>query len=102
MAVHVSVLPGVGAEITGVDLGNLSDADFGIIRQNYAEHGVIFFRDQTISEAEHIAFAERWGPININRFLSSHPRFPEIAVLTKEPRDTENIGGAWHTDHSYD
>ncbi|MDX2277251.1 MAG: TauD/TfdA family dioxygenase [Hyphomonadaceae bacterium] len=99
---HIQLLPGVGAEITGLDLRDLSDADFAAIRQAYVEQGVIFFRDQHISEAEHIAFARRWAPINVNRFLSAHPLYPEIAVLVKEPGDTENIGGAWHTDHSYD
>lgn len=102
MSVQINKLPGVGAEIVGVDLRDLGDADFEIIRRAYVEHGVIFFRDQTISEAEHIAFARRWAPININRFLSAHPLHPEIAVLTKQATETENIGGAWHTDHSYD
>lgn len=102
MAIDVRMLPGVGAEISGVDLRDVSDADFAIMREAYAQQGVIFFRDQQISEAEHIAFARRWAPINVNRFLSAHPRYPEIAVLAKEKGDAENIGGAWHTDHSYD
>jgi taurine dioxygenase len=103
MSVEIKPLPGVGAEIGGVDLAReLSDEDFAAIRRAYAEHGVIFFRDQDISEEQHIAFSRRWGPIDINRFLSAHPRYPEIAVLRKEPDQAENIGGAWHTDHSYD
>lgn len=103
MSLEVRPLPGVGAELLGVDLSaGVSDAEFAAMRAAYAEHGVIFFRDQNISEEEHIAFARRWAPIDINRFLSAHPRYPEIAVLSKEPDQTENIGGAWHTDHSYD
>lgn len=103
MSVEVKPLPGVGAEIGGVDLAReLSDEDFATIRRAYADHGVIFFRDQDITEEQHIAFARRWAPIDINRFLSAHPRHPEIAVLRKEADQTENIGGAWHTDHSYD
>lgn len=103
MTVRVEPLPGAGAEILGVDLSNaVSDAEFAIIRAAYAEHGIIFFRDQSITEDQHIAFARRWAPININRFLSAHPEHPEIAVLSKEADQTENIGGAWHTDQSYD
>lgn len=103
MAIQVEPLGGVGAEITGVDLARgVAEDEFALMRAAYAEHGVIFFREQSIDEAQHIAFARRWAPININRFLSPHPEFPEIAVLSKEPDDTENIGGAWHTDHSYD
>lgn len=93
----------VGAEVLGIDLSNpLSDQDFAQIRAAFAEHGVIFFRDQSITEGQHIAFARRWGPININRFFAAHPEYPEIALVVKEPDQQHNIGGGWHTDHSYD
>ncbi len=68
----------------------------------FADCGVIFFRDQQISEAQHIAFAQRWAPININRFFAAHPAYPEIARVSKEGDQTSNIGGEWHTDHAYD
>jgi taurine dioxygenase len=42
------------------------------------------------------------GAININRFFAAHPRYPEIALVVKEPDQQHNIGGGWHTDHSYD
>lgn len=102
MATEIQTLEGVGAEVLGVDLRELHDADFAAIRAAYAEYGVVFFRDQALSEEEHIAFARRWGPININRFIAAHPRYPEIALVSKERGQQENIGGAWHTDHSYD
>jgi taurine dioxygenase len=103
MAITITPLPGAGAEIGGVDLSQpLAEEDFAAMRQAHADYGVIFFRDQQINEAQHIAFARRWAPININRFLGAHPRHPEIAVLRKEPDQSENIGGAWHTDQSYD
>lgn len=99
---QIEALPGVGAEITGIDLKNLSEAEFEAIRQAYAEHGVIFFRDQELSEDDHIAFAERWAPINVNRFFAAHPDYPQIAMVAKEKDQKDNIGGGWHTDHSYD
>ncbi len=103
MTLRISPLPGVGAEITGVDLAaDLADSTFETLRGAFADHGVIFFRDQTLSEAAHIAFARRWAPININRFFAAHPVHPEIALVTKEQAQKDNIGGGWHTDHSYD
>jgi taurine dioxygenase len=93
----------VGAEIHGVDLRRpLDDATFGEIRQAFHDHGVIFLRGQDITPDQHIAFAERFGPININRFFTPVPGHPQIAEVRKEPDQKKNIGEAWHADHSYD
>jgi taurine dioxygenase len=101
-SIKVNPQPGAGAEITGVKLNHLSDSEFREIQSVFAEYGLIFFRDQQLSEADHVAFAKRWGDININRFFAAHNDHPEIALVTKEPGQSENIGGDWHTDHSYD
>jgi len=100
--VTVTPLSGAGAEIGEVDITAISDDDFAIVQQAFADHGVIFFRDQTLSEDDHIAFAERWSTINVNRFFSRHPDHAEIALVIKEPTNDYNIGGEWHADHSYD
>ena len=93
----------VGAEILGVDIGGeLTPDEIQAIRNGFTQHGVVFFRDQALSEQQHIAFARRWGAININRFFAAHPAYPEIALVLKEPHQRDNIGGGWHTDHSYD
>ena len=102
MAVEIRPHGRVGAELLGVDLARPDNADLAQIRAAFAEHGVVFFRDQVIDEAQHIAFARALGPININRFFAAHPRYPEIALVLKEPDQRDNIGGGWHTDHSYD
>ncbi|MEE9381240.1 MAG: TauD/TfdA family dioxygenase, partial [Hyphomonadaceae bacterium] len=67
MALTITPLEGVGAEITGTDIKHLSNGEFEAIEATFAEHGVIFFRDQETTETDHIAFAERWGEINVNR-----------------------------------
>jgi taurine dioxygenase len=93
----------LGAVITGVDLSRpIPDASFAKIRQAFFDHGVIFFRDQSLTPEQHIAFARRWAPIDINRFFKPVSGHPEIAEVRKEPEQTTNIGGGWHTDHSYD
>ena len=95
--------PAIGAEILGVDLSRpLTPEETGEIREALNEHGVIFFRDQELTPEQHIAFAERFAPINVNRFFRSAPGHPQIAEVRKEPDQTTNIGGGWHTDHSYD
>ena len=103
---HFDVRPtsgALGAEIHGVDLARpLSQAETDEIRGALNEYGVIFFRDQKITPEEHIAFAGRFAPINVNRFFKAMPGHPEIAEVRKEPDQKRNIGGGWHTDHSYD
>ena len=95
--------PALGAEICGVDIAaGISDEQFAEIRQAYSDFGVIFFRDQDITPDQHIAFARRWGEINVNRFFQKVESHPIIAEVRKEADQKANIGSAWHTDHSYD
>lgn len=97
------VSPHVGAEIHGVDLRQpMADQTYREIRQALNEYGVIFFRDQDIDHAQHLAFAERFGTIEPAAFLNTPPGFPMIGEVRKEPEATRNIGGNWHVDHSFD
>ena len=94
--------PGAGVVITDVDLRSLDDATFARIHALFAEHGLLFVRGQSLSEEDHLSFARRFGTINVNRFFPRHARHPEIALVAKEPEQRANVGGGWHTDHSYD
>jgi len=93
----------VGAEISGVDLSQpLTDSARETLRRTLADRGVVFFRDQTLTPEQHIRLARQFGEINVNRFFSHAEGYPEIALVVKEPDQKKNIGGGWHTDHSYD
>ena len=103
---HIRVDPvstALGAEISGLDLGKpLTEAALAEIRRVFGERGVIFFRDQRLTPEQHLAFARRVGGIDVNRFFTAVPGYPEIAEVRKEPEQRRNIGNGWHTDHSYD
>ena len=93
----------LGAEISGIDLNEvISDEQLTEVRQVFGQYAVIFFRNQNLSPENEIRFAQRWGEINTNRFFSSVEGYPQIALVVKEPDQKNNIGGSWHTDHSYD
>lgn len=97
------VSPSVGAEVTGIDLSkHLTDEIVGDIRQALGEHGVLFFRNQNIDSGSHLAFAKRFGEIDINKFFQPVEGFPEIAKVKREPDEKGATGWYWHTDHSYD
>lgn len=98
---HIRPLTGtLGAEIIDADL--TSDTDWPAIRQAFIDHSVITIRNQSITPEDHLAFARRWGDININRFFKALESHPQIAVVLKEPDQTGAIGETWHTDHAYD
>ena len=65
MAIEIKELDGVGAEILGVDLANLADPDLALIKECFAANGLVFFRDQSVTEQDHIALARKWGDINV-------------------------------------
>src|SRR5450631_1715117 len=103
---HISVTPLtplLGAEIGGVDLARpLPQAVLEEIERAFLEFSVVFFRDQHLTPEQHIAFAECFGRIDFNRFFKAVDGYPQIAEVRKEAGQKSNIGGAWHTDHSYD
>ena len=95
--------PKCGVEITDVQLAEAQGDTLDAIRQAIYQHGVAVFRGQaSFGPEEHIAFAKRWGGIDINNYFPLTDAYPEIAVVKKAADQQTNIGGAWHTDHSYD
>lgn len=92
----------VGAEITDLDLNALSDAQFAALKQALFAHGMVVIRSQTLTPDAHITLAQRFGPIDINRFFTPLTSHPMIAEVRTSPDMTRVIGGTWHTDHSYD
>lgn len=100
--IRLEPLPGCGAEIRDVDLARLSPAETDAVRQALFDYGVLVFRGQTLTPEQHIALAESLAPIDVNRFFPAAPGYPVIAKVEKTTEQTTNIGGGWHTDHSYD
>ena len=92
----------LGAEIAGVDLSRpLSDEVIGEIRQALLDHQVIFFHDQHLTAEQHLAFGRRFGGLQIHDFVEPAEEDQHILEVRKEPQETRNFGGGWHTDVSY-
>ena len=94
--------PHVGDEISGFDINSVDDATFEGIRRTVYERGMVVLRDQSLTPEQHIALAKRWGGIDVNNYFPANGGYPEIAEVRKADTQIVNIGGAWHTDHSYD
>ncbi|HWA65816.1 MAG TPA: TauD/TfdA family dioxygenase [Mycobacteriales bacterium] len=92
----------LGAEISGVDLSvDLDDDVVAEIRSAWLEHLVVFFRDQPISDEQFVRLAKRFGPIGAYPLVPGIPGHPEIIAVLKEPHETVNFGGIWHSDTTY-
>jgi taurine dioxygenase len=98
----------LGAEVRGIDLSRPIDgATLGIIERAYAEHGVLVFRDQHLTERQLVAVTEQFGEVEeYVRSTFAMPDHPEIILITNIEKDGEFVGVAdagttWHTDMSY-
>jgi taurine dioxygenase len=91
----------LGAEIDGVDLAHVTDDTVAEIRCAWLEHLVVFFRDQTLTPDEFVAFARRIGEPVQYPFVKGIDGYPELITVTKLPHETINFGGIWHSDTVY-
>jgi alpha-ketoglutarate-dependent taurine dioxygenase len=74
----------VGAELHGVDLSsNVSDEVIDEIRQALYAYKVIFFRDQSLDSAQQVAFAQRFGELEIHPFIPGNKQQPELVRFAK-------------------
>ena len=92
----------VGMEFSDLDIAAIDPDGLSVIKAAVADHGVVVLRDQSISPEQHIAFARAWGGIDVNNYFPANGGYPEIAEVRKAETQMVNIGGGWHTDHSYD
>lgn len=100
--------PVLGAEIHEVDLSQpVTDAAVQQINKALSEYGVLLFRGQDITPAQHIDFSRKFGEIDIH-VLNEYqfPDHPEVFVISNVVESGKHIGaygGAthFHSDLSY-
>lgn len=92
----------LGAEIHGVDLSRgIPQPLARDIREILLEHLVVFFRDQTLSTAQFMAFAEAMGEPIEYPFVKGLDGFPKVIEVKKLEHERHNFGGIWHSDTTY-
>jgi len=94
----------IGAELTNVNLGAAS-RDAGLaaeIRALLLKHRVLFFRDQDITRAEHVAFARHFGELEDHPVAGSDPDHPGLVRIYKSPdAPNDRYENSWHTDATW-
>lgn len=89
----------LGAEVRGVRLGDMNEAEWQAVRAAWLEHLVLFFPEQHLGHAEHVALGRRFGEIEIHPFIPKvSEQYPEIVVLDSEKGARADT---WHTDVTF-
>ena len=102
--VEIRPVTGVfGAEVLGVRLADLTDAELAELRSAMCRYEVVVFRDQFLTPAEQSSFSRRLGPSAETPFVRTMDDFPDVIRVVKEADEGAafNFGGAWHSDFSF-
>jgi len=94
----------IGAELVNVDLGVASrdTALVAEIRKLLLQYRVLFFRNQGMSRAEHVAFARHFGDLEDHPVAGSDPENPGLVRIYKDPsKPNDRYENAWHTDATW-
>jgi alpha-ketoglutarate-dependent taurine dioxygenase len=90
--------PTVGAEVSGVDLRDeLDDAVVAELADALAAYKVLFFRDQPVTAAQQVAFARRFGDLELHPFIPSNTECPEL-VRFEKTAEVAGYENSWHHD----
>ncbi len=97
-SISVSPLtPFIGAEITGLDLKTCSADQAEEVKAALLEYQVLFFRDQELSEEEHIEFARFFGDLEVHPATPRSQANPEVFHIEHGP-ESRGAENAWHSD----
>lgn len=94
--------PGIGAEISGVDLSRPLDSETqDLIYAALIKYLVLFFRDQDLSPQAQLEFAKTFGaPVEPHPVYPHLPGYDRVVLLENDgdrPPDTDD----WHTDLTF-
>jgi taurine dioxygenase len=93
--------PAIGAEISGVDLAALSNAQASALHDALMAHQVIFFRDQKMTVEQHKALGRLFGELLVHPAAKAEVEgHPEIRVVHADENTKVATGEVWHSDMS--
>lgn len=100
--------PALGAEILNVDLSQpMTDALFESIRDCWHDNAVVLFRDQHLSEADQVRFAERFGQLALSHTKRYTTANPAVMLISNIRENGKQIGALpdgemqFHSDQCY-
>ena len=99
----------LGAVVTGLSLARMDTSTWKTVEEAFHRQAVLVFPGQNLSEEEQVAFARRFGDIEL---LATDPEMKAVAISNRKPDGTvmrpeehrfKSLRGneGWHTDSSY-
>jgi len=82
----------LGAEITGLDIRNLTPQEARALNEAFLEHHVIVLRDQRPTDQQLVDFAKSFGGVKKSRFVSPLSGHEEIMVISNIREDGKPLG----------
>ena len=92
----------IGAMIDGVDLSAVDDATWAEIERAFADHSVVFFRNQHLEPEAHEALGRRFGELHVHPAARKLDGHPNVMVIHADENSKVVAGNGWHTDVSCD
>ena len=99
-----SLTPHLGATVQGIDLSEpMSEAAFQALKAVYLDYSVLVFPDQALSQAQHKAFASRFGALHTHPMHARQQKGdPHILRVATNAQSAYTAGEGWHTDVTCD
>ena len=90
--------PFIGSFITGLDLRREQPQEvIDALRATLIERKVIFFREQHLSQVQHIEFSKRFGDLEVHPVTPKDQEHQEILRIVHD-QDSRGVENNWHSD----
>lgn len=107
--------PAIGAQVIGLELARpIDDTTFGKLHETWMANPLLVFRDQCLDDAAQVAFARRFGELEIHpsreHRSSAHPEIYRVANVDERgnllPSESDawkymELTWLWHSDSSF-
>lgn len=84
-----------------LDVNTLDAAGAATVREALCAYHVVVIRDQQMNAADVANFGRRFGELERHPYLGGTSEEPEVVPVIKEPHETVNFGGGWHSEMSF-
>jgi taurine dioxygenase len=102
----------IGAEVSGVDVKTIDEADFATLYRAWLDHNVVVVPGQHLEIQEFLTYSRRFGVLQPHPSkMTRHPEYPELTVMGVNKFDEygqlnmaiyRRGAEGWHTDGAYD